>query len=67
VKKELNSDNLFENYGSETGFGLVNSFVLIIVWIIAMIFPEHKKTCIINMQVFLCLFFTYAIQQQSGS
>jgi len=22
VKKELNSDNLFENYGSETGFGL---------------------------------------------
>jgi len=23
VKKELNSDNLFENYGSETGFGLV--------------------------------------------
>jgi hypothetical protein len=22
VKKELNCDNLFENYGSETGFGL---------------------------------------------
>ncbi|MFA7166759.1 MAG: hypothetical protein WC124_13080, partial [Desulfoplanes sp.] len=26
VKKELNSDNLFENYGSETGFGLTLVF-----------------------------------------
>ncbi|MDD2219713.1 MAG: hypothetical protein PHS63_06505, partial [Desulfoplanes sp.] len=26
VKKELNSDNLFENYGSETGFGLILPF-----------------------------------------
>jgi len=26
VKKELNSDNLFENYGSETGFGLVTRY-----------------------------------------
>jgi len=27
VKKELNSDNLFENYGSGTGFGLAEIYM----------------------------------------
>jgi hypothetical protein len=41
VKKELNCDNLFENYGSETGFGLVSNTTFYLTTLFRADFPVH--------------------------